>query len=62
MANHGIDKLVSEMWCLAASIILGCEKCINAHETELKIEGTTSLQVQTIAKISAIGNVIRNNN
>jgi len=66
MANHGIDKLVFEMWCLSASIILGCEKCINSHEGELKSEGATSIQIQTIARvsaiISAIGSVIKNQN
>ena len=66
MVNHGIDKLVFEMWCLSASIIFGCEKCINAHQGELKSEGVTSIQIQTIARvsaiISAIGNVIKNQN
>tara|TARA_B100000686_G_scaffold219200_1_gene226245 strand:+ start:766 stop:1299 length:534 start_codon:yes stop_codon:yes gene_type:complete len=66
MSNPGVDKLVFEMWCLSASIILGCEKCMNAHETELKSEGVTSIQIQTIARvsaiISAIGNVIKSQN
>ena len=66
MMNNGVEKLVFEMWCLSASIIHGCEKCINAHENELKSEGVTSIQIQTIARVSAVisamGNILRNHN
>ena len=46
MMNTGVEKLVFEMWCLSVSIIYGCEKCINAHENELKSEGASSIQIQ----------------
>jgi len=63
MGSSIVSKINFEMWCLAASIILGCEKCINAHENELKSEGVTSLQIQAIARvsaiISAIGSVVK---
>ena len=58
--------MVFGFWCLSASIIYGCEKCINAHEIELKSEGATSIQIQTIARVSAVisamGNIVRNHN
>ena len=66
MMNTGVEKLVFEMWCLSVSIIYGCEKCINAHENELKSEGASSIQIQAIARVSAvifaISNVATNHN
>tara|TARA_B100000686_G_C16668107_1_gene904750 strand:- start:107 stop:628 length:522 start_codon:yes stop_codon:yes gene_type:complete len=66
MINSDVEKKVFEMWCLSASVILGCEKCINAHESTLKSEGVTSIQIQTIARasavVSSIGNVLKNHN
>ena len=58
--------MVFGFWCLSASIIYGCEKCINAHENELKSEGASSIQIQAIARVSAvifaISNVATNHN
>ena len=51
------------MLCLAVAIIIGCGKCINAHENILRENNISKLHIQTIARIasviSSIASVIR---
>lgn len=60
MSKHKISKTDFEMLCLAVAIIVGCGKCINAHEAVLR-EGNISNQViQTVARIASVINSIAN--
>ena len=51
------------MLCLAVAVIMGCGKCINAHEAILRENNISNLVIQSVARIAsiinAIGNVMR---
>ncbi len=63
LTKHGIDKESFEMLCLAVAVIMGCGKCINAHEAILRENNISNLIIQSVARIAsiinAIGNVMR---
>ena len=63
LTKHGIDKESFEMLCLAVAVIMGCGKCINAHEAVLRENNISNLVIQSVARIAsiinAIGNVMR---
>ena len=48
------------MLCLAVAIIIGCGKCINAHENILRENNISKLHIQTVARIASIVNSIAN--
>ena len=58
LTKFKINKTDFEMLCLAVSIIIGCGKCINAHETILRENNISKLSIQTIARVAAIINSI----
>ena len=60
LSRYKIDKSDFEMLCLAVAVIIGCGKCINAHEVVLRKNNITSLSIQTIARIASIINSIAN--
>ena len=63
LSKFKIDKSDFEMLCLAVAVIIGCGKCINAHENVLRENNISKLNIQTVARIasviSSIANVIR---
>ena len=63
LSKFKIDKSDFEMLCLAVAIIIGCGKCINAHENILRENNISKLHIQTVARIasviSSIASVIR---
>jgi alkyl hydroperoxide reductase subunit D len=54
LTKFKIDKSDFEMLCLAVAIIIGCGKCINAHEKILKENNISTLNIQTVARIASI--------
>ena len=48
------------MLCLAVAVIIGCGKCISAHETVLRENNISQLSIQTVARIASIMNAIAN--
>ncbi len=60
MNKHQISKPDFEMLCLAVAIIMGCGKCINAHEKVLTENNVTTQSIQAIARIASIINAIAN--
>ena len=60
LTKHNIDKKDFEMLCLAVAVIIGCGKCINAHEIILRENDVSNLTIQTIARIASIINAIAN--
>ena len=63
LSKFKIDKSDFEMLCLAVAVIIGCGKCINAHENILRENNISKLHIQTVARIasviSSIASVIR---
>jgi len=63
LSKFKIDKSDFEMLCLAVAVIIGCGKCINAHENVLRENNISKLHIQTVARIASviysIANVIR---
>ena len=55
-----IDKSDFEMLCLAVAIIIGCGKCINAHENILRENNISKLHIQTVARVASVINAIAN--
>ena len=60
MSKHKMSKPDFEMLCLAVAIILGCGKCINAHEEVLTKSNVSTQNIQTVARIASIINAIAN--
>lgn len=63
LSKFKIDKSDFEMLCLAVAVIIGCGKCINAHESVLKESNVSTIYIQTVARIASviysIANVMR---
>ena len=60
LSKYKIDKSDFEMLCLAVAIIIGCGKCINAHESILRENNISKLHIQTVARVASIVNSIAN--
>ena len=60
LTKHKVSKTDFEMLCLAVAVILGCGKCINAHEVVLRENGVSNQKIQTVARIASIMNAIGN--
>jgi alkyl hydroperoxide reductase subunit D len=54
IARPGVDALDFELWCLAASAITGCEKCVRAHEASVRERGGTAEHVHEAVRIAAV--------
>lgn len=59
---HAADPIDFELWCLAASAVNGCGKCIDAHENVLRQKGVTEeiilAAVRIASVIHAVGTVL----
>ena len=60
LSKFKIDKSDFEMLCLAVAVIIGCGKCINAHEIVLRENNISKLYIQTVARIASVINSIAN--
>lgn len=56
------DPVDFELWCLAASCIKGCGKCIDSHENVLRQKGmaeeTIVAAVRVVSLVHAVGTVL----
>ena len=60
LTKYKTSKTHFEMLCLAVAVILGCGKCINAHEVVLRENEISNQKIQTVARIASIMNAIGN--
>ena len=60
MSKHKMSKSDFELLCLAVAILMGCGKCINAHETVLRENNVENIKIQTVARIASIINSMAN--
>ena len=58
MTKHNMKSTDFEMLCLAVAAIIGCGKCINAHDVNLRNNNITSQTIQTVVRVAAIINAI----
>ena len=49
LTKHKIEKQDFEALCLAVAVLLGCGKCINAHEATLRVGGMSN-SIHTISR------------
>jgi alkyl hydroperoxide reductase subunit D len=54
IGKPGVDHVDFELWCLAASVITGCENCVRAHESTVRERGGTAEQVQDAVRIASV--------
>jgi len=54
IGRPGVEHVDFELWCLASSVITGCEKCVLAHETTVRDHGGTAEQVQDAVRIASV--------
>ncbi|HEX7841892.1 MAG TPA: carboxymuconolactone decarboxylase family protein [Kofleriaceae bacterium] len=54
LGKPGVDALDFELWCLAASAITGCERCVRAHEQSVRDKRGTAEQVHEVVRIAAV--------
>lgn len=50
----GVGHVDFELWCLAASLINGSEKCVRDHENTVRERGGTPEQVQDTVRIASV--------
>ena len=55
-----MQKSEFEMLCLAVAVIIGCGKCINAHEQVLRNDNISNQKIQTVARIASVVNAVAN--
>jgi len=58
LGNPGVEKVDFELWSTTVSAINGCGACLDAHESELRKHGVTSVQVQAALRIGAVVNAV----
>ena len=56
--NHGADQLDFELWCVAASAINGCGKCVSAHEKVLMEKGVTEETILQTVRLASVTHAI----
>ena len=60
--THGADPVDFELWCVAASAVNGCGKCVDAHEQVLRQKGISEelilAAVRVASVIHAVGTVL----
>jgi len=54
IGKPGVEQVDFELWCLAASVVTGCEKCVRSHESIVRDRGGTAEQVQDAVRIAAV--------
>jgi len=54
IGKPGVELLDFELWCLAASSITGCEKCVRAHEASVRDQHGSFEQVHEAVRIAAV--------
>lgn len=54
IGKPGVEPLDFELWCLAASSIIGCEKCVRVHEAAVRDRHGTVEQVHETVRIAAV--------
>jgi len=54
IGKPGVEQLDFELWCLAASAITGCEKCVRAHEHTIREQGGSKEQVLDAVRIASV--------
>ena len=60
LSKFKIAKSDFEMLCLAVAVLIGCGKCINAHENILRENNISKLHIQTVARVASVINSIAN--
>ncbi|MBF95669.1 MAG: Alkyl hydroperoxide reductase AhpD [Alphaproteobacteria bacterium MarineAlpha9_Bin4] len=60
LSKHKMNKPDFELLCLAVAVIIGCGKCINAHEIVLRENNISTQVIQTAARVASIINAIAN--
>ena len=60
LSKHSVSKTEFEMLCLSVAVLMGCGKCINAHEVVLRENNVSNVKIQAVARISSILNSIAN--
>ena len=54
LRGHGVEPADFELWCLAASAINGCGKCVDSHEQVVREKGVTEELVIAVVRLAAV--------
>jgi alkyl hydroperoxide reductase subunit D len=54
LGKPGVGQVDFALWCLAASVINGSERCMRDHENTVRERGGTAEQVQDVVRIAAV--------
>jgi alkyl hydroperoxide reductase subunit D len=54
LGRPGVDPVDFGLWCLAASVITGCENSVRMHENAVRERGGTEEQVQDAVRIASV--------
>lgn len=58
LRGHGVEQVDFELWCLAASAINGCGKCVDSHEQVVREKGATEELVMAVVRVAAVVHAI----
>ena len=52
--THGADPVDFELWCVAASAVNGCGKCVDAHEQVLRQKGISEELILAAMRVASV--------
>lgn len=54
LRGHAIEPVDFELWCLVASAVNACEKCVDAHEKVLREKGATEELINAAIRVTSV--------
>jgi alkyl hydroperoxide reductase subunit D len=54
LRGHGVEPVDFELWCLVASAVNACAKCVDAHEQVLRDKGATEELINAAVRLAAV--------
>jgi alkyl hydroperoxide reductase subunit D len=54
IGKPGVEAVDFELWCLAASAITGCQRCVQSHEAAVRQKGGTKEQIHEAVRIASV--------
>ena len=54
LRGHGVEEVDFELWCLAASAVKGCGKCVDSHEHVVREKGASEELIMASIRVASV--------
>lgn len=58
LRGHGVDEADFELWCLAASAVKGCGKCVDSHEHVVREKNVSEETIAAVIRVASVVHAI----